>query len=360
MSGDRRRRRDEPAERVLDDALALHDRLELVVHGDVREEQPGAKRARERDAVGDGGRRRLAEIGGNEDALEDDHGRLLLAASYTNRRVYDAPVRPPSRRNGHGISDVPTDPVDPVCPRMRRLRGHSASPRPARAPPRHRRPDQTGRGGGLVEAASRGVSARSEEAGLPWMDVWASATSGNPYMRTLVTPVATLAELDDRTLLQKALGDSRAEDLLERNRQMVESVHTYIMRPRPDLGFGTAPARRSIGLISKITVAPGRAEEFEQLLKQGVAESLKEANVSSFVVLQVVYGGDPNQYRTVLSFDTHEQVASGHGDPIPWLETHGQRVGTDGLARQPGSPILSLERTIITYMPNLSFRPEPR
>jgi hypothetical protein len=198
------------------------------------------------------------------------------------------------------------------------------------------------------------------KAGLPWMDVWASATSGNPYMRTLVTPVATLAELDDRTLLQKALGDSRAEDLLERNRQMVESVHTYIMRPRPDLGFGTAPARRSIGLISKITVAPGRAEEFEQLLKQGVAESLKEANVSSFVVLQVVYGGDPNQYRTVLSFDTHEQVASGHGDPIPWLETHGQRVGTDGLARQPGSPILSLERTIITYMPNLSFRPEPR
>ena len=196
-----------------------------------------------------------------------------------------------------------------------------------------------------------------KKAGLPWLDVWASVTAGNPYMRTLVTPLAELAELDDRTMLQKALGDAGAQNLTERNRQMLDGVQTYIMRPRPDLGFGMPPARRSIGLISKITVAPGRAEEFESLLKQGIAESLKEANVSSFVVLQVVYGGDPNQYRTVLSFDTHEQIVPGHGDPIDWLQgPHGQ-VGTDKLARQPGSPIVSLERTIITYMPDLSYRP---
>jgi hypothetical protein len=176
-------------------------------------------------------------------------------------------------------------------------------------------------------------------------------------MRTLVTPVFQLAELDDRNLLEKALGQAGAQELLERNRQMLDSVHTYIMRPRPDLGFGTPPARRSIGLISKITVAPGRAEEFEELLKLSVAESLKEANVASFVVLQVVYGGDPNQYRTVLSFETHEQIATGHGDPIAWLQSPRGHVGTDKIARQPGSPIIALERTIITYMPDLSYRP---
>jgi hypothetical protein len=197
--------------------------------------------------------------------------------------------------------------------------------------------------------------------GVPWLDVWASAASGNPYLRTLVSPISSLAELDRPSGLQRALGLEAAESLLERNRELLTGVRSYIMRGRPDLGFGVAPTQRGIGVISTVTVHAGRVLEFEKALKESVAESLKASNVTSYLVLQVVYGGDPNQYRTLLGFPNYEEVAqrgpSGHPDPIDWLQgSHGPQ-GIERLAKEQGSPIAHVERTIIRYVPELSHRP---
>jgi hypothetical protein len=194
--------------------------------------------------------------------------------------------------------------------------------------------------------------------GMPWLDVWTSSTAGDPYMRTLVSPIASIGELDFSAALQRGLGAEKAQDLLMRNRELVGSVQSFIMRTRPDLGFGTPPTQRSIGVISTVTVASGRTAEFETLLTTSVADSLKQANVGNYVVLQVVFGGDPNQYRTVLTFPAMQMhAAAGHPDPLVYLVREQNRIELGSLARQPGSPIAHMERTIIHYVPELSYRP---
>jgi|CXWL01.1.fsa_nt_gi hypothetical protein len=202
-----------------------------------------------------------------------------------------------------------------------------------------------------------------KKGGVPWLDVWASTAAGNPYMRTLVSPISSLADLDRPGGLQRALGVEAAESLLERNRELVNGVHSYIMRARPDLGFGIAPTKRGIGVITTVSVHAGRTAEFEKALKESVVESLKASNVTTYLVLQVMYGGDPNQYRTVLFFPNYEEAASaqrgssGHPDPLAWLEgSHGPQ-GVERLAGERGSPIARVERTIIRYLPELSYRP---
>jgi hypothetical protein len=197
-----------------------------------------------------------------------------------------------------------------------------------------------------------------KKGGLPWLDVWTSAAAGNPYMRTLVSPVTAASELDFAGVVQRALGVEKGADLMARNRDLVTGVQAYIMRVRPDLGFGTAPSARSIGVLSTITAGNGRAAEVETLMKTTVADSLKEANVGSYVVLQLVFGGDPNQYRTVLSFRNVEAPASGHPNPLVYLAKEQHQIELGSVARQVDSPVAHLERTIITYLPDLSYRPE--
>src|SRR5687768_3036791 len=197
-----------------------------------------------------------------------------------------------------------------------------------------------------------------KKGGLPWLDVWTTAAAGNPYMRTLVSPVTAATEIDFAATVQRALGVEKGADLMARNRELVAGVQSYIMRVRPDLGFGEPPSARSIGVLSTVTVANGRAPEFETLLKTSVADSLKERNVGSYLVLQVVFGGDANGYRTVLSFRNVEAPASGHPNPLVYLAREQHQIELGVVARQPNSPVTHLERTIITYLPDLSYRPE--
>jgi hypothetical protein len=202
-----------------------------------------------------------------------------------------------------------------------------------------------------------------KKANVPWADVWAS-TAGDPYLRTIVTPVDSLNDMELAPVLARALGLDAAQSFLERNRQYVDGVNTYIMRTRPELGFGQVSPRRSVGLLSTITVYAGRTDEFEALLQESVRNTAKEINASGFVVLQVEYGGDPNQYRTVLTYDERSAVGAeqrdqgllGHPDPVAWLQRHVPK-NVDGLNPQSGSPVARIERTIITYQPELSFRP---
>jgi hypothetical protein len=197
-----------------------------------------------------------------------------------------------------------------------------------------------------------------KKGGLPWLDVWTSAAAGNPYARTLVSPVTEATEIDFGGIVQRALGTERGADLMNRNRDMVAGVQSYIMRVRPDLGFGSPPSARSIGVLSTVSVTNGRTTEFETLLKTTVADSLKEANVGSYLVLQLVFGGDPNQYRTVLSFRNVEAPASGHPNPLVYLAREQHQIELGAVARQADSPVAHLDRSIITYLPELSYRPE--
>jgi hypothetical protein len=189
--------------------------------------------------------------------------------------------------------------------------------------------------------------------GYPWVDVWRAGGAGNAFYRSILVPLNDLSELDETVVFTRALGAEAAQNLLARHRELVTSIETRIVRARPDLGFGTPPAVPGVGVLTTLTVANGRIQEFEQRLRTSVARELQFNNVASLRVGQVLYGGEANQYFTLLNFhDTGEAIpATGHPSALEWA------LGSVGVARvadEPNSPIASIKRVILQYEDELS------
>lgn len=191
-----------------------------------------------------------------------------------------------------------------------------------------------------------------KKGGLPWRDTWASATSGDVYQRAILTPISSLAQYDGQAPIVKALGQQGAQAFGEKSRRLVASSRGEIIRTRPDLGFGRRPAKPNIGLLTTIIVANGRGADFESFLRTEVIPGLKKANVGYYAVSQMVYGGDANQYMTLLTFDNFAELAKGH--PLE------RALGESGMARlgqKSAAFVVKLERTLIRYLADLSYGP---
>lgn len=199
------------------------------------------------------------------------------------------------------------------------------------------------------------------EGGYPWVDVWRAGGAGNAYYRSILLPLNDLSELDETAVFTRALGPERAEDLLERHRELVTSIDTKIVRARDDLGFGSPPEISSIGVLTTVTIAPGRTQEFEQRLRTSVAGELKTSNVASLRVGQVLFGGEGNQYFALLEFkdsgdDSQSRIRNSTGGHPTALEWALGPVGIARVADAPSSPVIAIERSILRYDEELSTR----
>ena len=191
------------------------------------------------------------------------------------------------------------------------------------------------------------------EGGYPWVEVWRAGGAGNVFYRSVLVPLNDLTELDETAVFTRALGAERAQNLLARHRELVTSIETRIVRARADLGFGAPPDVPGIGVLTTVTVANGRTQEFEQRLRSSVSRELQTNNVASLRVGQVLYGGEANQYFTLLQFrdSVTRRAATGHPTALEWA------LGPVGVARvadEPNSPVIAIERIILQYDQELS------
>lgn len=194
-----------------------------------------------------------------------------------------------------------------------------------------------------------------KKGGLAWRDTWASAQSGDVYLRAILTPISSLAVFDSEAPIVKALGPQGVQAFGEKSRRLLAASRVEIIRTRPDLGFGARPAKPNIGILTTITVANGRNADFENFLKADVVPALKKANVTYYSVSQMVYGGDVNQYLSLLLFANYADLAKGH--PLD------RALGPNGVVRlgQKSAPfVVKLERTLIRYLADLSYGPASR
>jgi hypothetical protein len=199
------------------------------------------------------------------------------------------------------------------------------------------------------------VMAAQRAGGQPWRETWNTATFGYPYRVAVLTPVDGLASIDGQTYTVKGVGAAAATAINERARRMIVNQQISLLQVRPDLGIGLrAHGQSTLGVVSYISVAPGREPEIEQMMKTEVNAALKKAGVSYYGVSRVVYGGDTSQYITLLLFEDFAALARGH--PLERV------LGADGLGRLQGKltgVITKLERHIVRYNDALSFRPAP-
>jgi hypothetical protein len=191
-----------------------------------------------------------------------------------------------------------------------------------------------------------------KKGGLLWRDAWTGGPGGDPYLRAVVTPISSLAQFDNPNPLAKVLGEQGFAAYTAKARRLVASAHSTIVTTRPDLGFGTRPAVHKLAILTVVNVTNGRNGEFESFLKADIVPALKKGGATYYSVSQTVFGGDANQYMTLLPANDFAELAKGH--PLE------RALGPDAMVKlgQKSAAFISrIERRIIRYLPDLSYGP---
>ena len=193
-----------------------------------------------------------------------------------------------------------------------------------------------------------------KKAGAIRRDAWQTGIFGESGMYAFVVPIENFNQYDGDNPPLRALGADGARAYAERNRRFIVSSHTYADQTRPDLGYEikmSGPPK--LALLSNVQIALGKGSDYEALVKSDVLPVMRKARLG-YVVSQTVLGGDINEFTTLILYDTFADIGKGH--PFDRI------LGTDGsrqLTAKAVGIVTHVERSIVRYVPELSFAPRP-
>jgi hypothetical protein len=191
-----------------------------------------------------------------------------------------------------------------------------------------------------------------QKAGVPYRHAWRTGQFGTGFTVAYLSPIKSFAALDEPNPLLKSMGEEAYRQYQAKMSKFLVSMRTYAMRERPDLGLRTEGAPMpKLGVLASVEVAPGRATEWETILKNEWTPALKKAGVANYVIHQTVFGGSAGQYYTFTPLENYAQLDKGH----PITQSIGEAGMNKILAKMSGST-RSVERWIIRYDEELSFR----
>lgn len=191
--------------------------------------------------------------------------------------------------------------------------------------------------------------------GVRSRDTWQSgAPFGEGFTYGIVTTIDKFADYDQPPLAQRVLGPDVGRAFAERNRKLVAGSRTFAVQDRSELSVMPAANAKIIGaILTDVTVVNGHAEQYEAYLKNDLLPVLKKGNVVGYAVSRTIFGGDANEYHTVQYFDSYAEIDKG---PLT-RRVLGDAV--DALNAKLTPHVARLNRTLIRYVPDLSFRARP-
>lgn len=191
-----------------------------------------------------------------------------------------------------------------------------------------------------------------KKGGLKWREVWQNTgAAGDAFEYVLVTPVGKFGEFDGPSALEKGLGAQGMPAWQAKAGSLVNSVHRYIIRTRPDLSFSaqrTGPPK--LAVIHFVDVASNRNSDYENYLKSDFVPVLKQAGVT-YLVSQTIFGGDANEYITLTMRDSFADLDKG---PV-LVQALGEEGAQKLMQKLPAGTVSHLERSIIRLVPELSI-----
>jgi hypothetical protein len=101
--------------------------------------------------------------------------------------------------------------------------------------------------------------------------------------------------------------------------------------------------------VSRRTVAPGRATEYENHFKTDILPIFKKANPKGFVVRKVGTGGDQDEYIAATMMDSFAD----YGKWVEAVMKEGYAAANDKRA----GLVTHQETAVYRYVPELSLRP---
>jgi hypothetical protein len=184
------------------------------------------------------------------------------------------------------------------------------------------------------------------KAGVRSRAAWTTAEFGSTYELVLVRPMTDFAEYDSGDAFSRALGPREAERLRERLRRCLLSRDSAAVLQRADLSVGETG--RPFAVVTTVTVAPGRATEYEDFLRTTLPEVRKAGIV--FGVYQRIYG-QQTAWLLVENLDSLRELAQA---PSGFFRAFGQESAELRLSKLAGI-VTSVERKVFRFDPELSF-----
>ena len=179
-----------------------------------------------------------------------------------------------------------------------------------------------------------------QKAGIPWRDAWRTGVFGSSFTVAYIAPIKSFAALDEPNPLLKSMGEEAYRAYLAKMTKLITSQRTYALRDRPDLGIKTEGSPMAkLGVLASVEVVPGRATEWETILKNEWTPALKKAGVANYGVSQVVFGGSAGQYYTFTPLENYAQLDKGH----PITQSIGE-AGMNKILAKMGPSTRSVER----------------
>jgi hypothetical protein len=190
--------------------------------------------------------------------------------------------------------------------------------------------------------------------GLKWRNVYQSTNvAGNPFLFVIVTPIEKFAEFDTPNVLEKALGADGYAAWLQKAGTLVNSVHRFVIRTRPDLSVqGKRTGLPKLGVVASIHVATGRNEDFENYTKNDFLPVIRQAE-ATYLMAQVIFGGDANEYVSLTLRESFAEIDKG---PIA-VQVLGQEGAQKLFQKVPAGTVTHIERSFIRFVPELSINP---
>jgi hypothetical protein len=173
---------------------------------------------------------------------------------------------------------------------------------------------------------------------------------GNPYEYVIVIPFDKYALFDTESPQLKALGAAGSARLAAKLRKCIESEQAFVSSPVAEASFlpdGEAPL---IAVYTRVRVASGKMQEYQNFLKTEVLPLYKKANVR-YTVVRRGLGANTNDLTQVSSV----------GDKYADLDKGSvltRALGADGtarlLAKTAGMATL-IEQVVRRRLPDLSY-----
>ena len=193
-----------------------------------------------------------------------------------------------------------------------------------------------------------------QKAGVKMRSAWVRAVFGEANEYVAVMPIESMAQYDSPGPIVRALGEEGARAYGAKAARFIANSRTFCLQSRPDLSLEpkmNEPPKLAIGF--DVSVAPGRALDYESIIKTDFLPALKKADLKGVLVSRVAFGGDTNQYVVIALYDSFAEI--GKGSPL--VRALGQE-GANRLSQKTAGIVLRTENAVWRYVPELSL-PQP-
>ena len=200
----------------------------------------------------------------------------------------------------------------------------------------------------FIELQLEDVNPALRRAGVPWRSAWRTAEFGNTYELLFVSPIDDMGEYDSGGPLARALDPDRLARIRDNVRRTLSGRQSYAIRYRPELSVESDDvAGLSLARITTVEVAPGRVADWEAFLRDNLGQ-FQGAEVV-FGIYERYFGPGPATWQIVENHSSFAEL----DEPTILARTFGER--SDEVVAELAGVLLSVERTVLRYDPELSF-----